>query len=140
MTANVIAAAPLLVSVFSIGQARKASLVPSVEWRVPSRLVSALSGPKVTEAPQDLERLLLCFEQGRGVGPHPTQGVGPLGARRAQRVQPEGRRIEKDALALDLLDHRSFGEDVFERLTLRQAARVEVEASQFGERMIVVTD
>src|SRR6267142_2764104 len=103
-------AAPVLL----VGQARKVSLVPSVESRVPSSVVSAPSGAKVTEASEDLQRLLLCFEQGGGVGPHAAQSVGPLGAWGAHRVESKRGRIEKDALVLDLLDDRPLGEHVFQ--------------------------
>src|SRR5690348_2480166 len=95
------------------GQARYASLVPSEEVRKPL-LACAPSGAKVTEPAEDLERLLLGLEQSGGVSADPAECVGPLGARRALGMEPESRRVEEDSLALDLLDHRSFGEDVFE--------------------------
>src|SRR5579859_2110460 len=76
------------------GHARKAIRVPSREPTVPAAV--AVSATEMAKAAQDLQRLLLRFEQGRRIGADSVQRVGPFGARRALRVQPEGRRVEQD--------------------------------------------
>src|SRR2546430_11909130 len=103
-------------------------------------VVCAVSGAKVTESAEDLERFLLRFEKGRCVRPDTAQRVGPLGAGWALGMQPEGGWVEKDALALDLLDYRPFGEHVLERLVTGKSSAVEVETAQLGERVILVAD
>src|SRR5207244_10782089 len=95
------------------GHTRYASLVPSAELRWFS-VARALSGAKMAEPSQNLQCLLLGLEQGGRVCPDPTQRVGPLGAGRTLRVQPKRRGIEKDALALDLFDHRALRQHVLE--------------------------
>src|SRR4029077_6100854 len=113
------------------GHARYARVVPSAEANEPWA-VSALSRAKVAETSQDLQRLLLRFEQGRRVRADPAKRVCPLGTRWALRVQTEGRRIEEDALAFDLLDHRPFRQHVLEGLTVLQPPGSEVEEAEHG--------
>src|SRR4051812_36637921 len=81
---------------FAIGssQARKASLVPSAELMEPCA-ATALSGAKVPEPSQDLERLLFRFEQRGRIGAHPAQRVRPLWTGWAHRVEPESWWIEE---------------------------------------------
>jgi hypothetical protein len=92
----------------------------------------------MAETSQDLERFLLGFHQRRGIGAYAAQGVGPFGTRRALRVESKRRRVEKDALPLDLFDHGPFGEHVLERLAPRQPARFELQMTQLGQRMVLV--
>ena len=91
--------------------------------------MAAASLAKMAEAPQQLQRCLLGFEQGRRVGADPVQGVSPFRARRTLRMEPKRRRIEEDALAFHLFDHRSLGEHVLERDVIRQEAADEIEAA-----------
>src|SRR5712692_3905896 len=113
----------------ALGQPRYEILVPSADSIVPSR-ARAPSAGKVAEASQDLERFLFSLQQRRG--------VGPFGARRTLRVKPKRRRVEKDALALDLLDHRPFRQHFLQRLAAREAATVEFQPAQLGQRMVLV--
>src|SRR5713226_7517625 len=93
-------------SASAFGHARYDSLVPSADAIVPSRARVPSAG-KVAKTFQDLERFLFSLEQRRRVGPDAEQGISPFGARRTLRVKPKRWRIEKDALALNLLDHRA---------------------------------
>src|SRR5438132_1514811 len=99
------------------GHDRYASLVPSAELMNPLLATSAPSGAKVSEPTQNLERLLLGFEQRRRVRADAAQRVSPLRAGRALGMEAKCRWIKEDPLAFDLLDHRPLGQDVFERLT-----------------------
>src|SRR5450759_2084833 len=119
------------------GQARYASFVPSAD-SIEVAPVTTPSGTKVPEAPKNLERLLLCLEQRRGIGADAAKRVGPFGAGRALRMKSKCRWIEEDALALDLLDHRSFGKHVLERLARRQTACLKLQPPELGERVILV--
>src|SRR5690348_838247 len=103
-------------------------------------VATAPSGAKVAEASQDLERLLLRLEEGGRVGADAAERVGPLGARRAHRVEAKCRRVEEDALALHLFDDGALGEHVLERVTAGQPAEAKVEAAQLRERMVLVED
>ena len=84
------------------------------------------------------QRFLLGFQQAWRVGPDAVERIRPLGRGRALRMEAECGRIEEDAFAGDLFDHRTFGQHVLERITCRKAALHELEASQLGERMILV--
>src|SRR5438477_279617 len=103
-------------------------------------VTTPVSAAKVPESTQDLQRFLLGLEQRRRIGADAAQRIRPLGAGRALGVQPEGRRIEEDALALDLLDYGSLRQHVLERLSAGQSPRLEVEAPQLGQRVIFVSD
>src|SRR5207237_6458111 len=103
-------------------------------------VTTPVSAAKVPESTQDLQRFLLGLEQRRRMGADAAQRIRPLGAGRALGVQPEGRRIEEDALALDLLDYGSLRQHVLERLSAGQSPRLEVEAPQLGQRVIFVSD
>src|SRR5438034_119741 len=92
----------------------------------------------MAESPQDLERLLLGFHQTRRVCANAVERVRPLGAGWALGVEPERGRVEKDSLALDLLDDRALGEHVLEAETVGQPATHEVEAAQLRKRMVFV--
>src|SRR5438045_4268564 len=121
------------------GHARKASRVPSAELKKPC-VASAPSGGKVPETSQDLERFLFRLEQRRRIGSNSAKRVGPLGAGRTHRVQPERGRVEEDALAFDLLDHRSLGKHFLQGVAAGQSTGIEVEASQLQERVVFVED
>src|ERR1700682_725903 len=82
------------------------------------------SAAKVPESSQDLEGLLLGFEQGRRVGPNAAESVRPLRTGRALGMEPERRWVKEDPLPLYLLDHWSLGQYFFERLTARQPPRL----------------
>src|SRR5712692_496102 len=101
---------------------------------------AVVSAGKMPKASQDLEGLLLGLHQSRRVSTNATQRVRPLGAGWALGMKPEGRWIEKDALALHLLDHRPLREHIFERLAAGQTARFELEAAQLGQRVILIFD
>src|SRR5450759_550451 len=105
-TAKVIAAP-------TCGHARSAILPPSADSTNPSA-ATALSGAKVPEASEDLERFLLGLQQRWRVRSDAAEGIRPLGARRALRVKAEGRRVEEDAFPLHLLDHRAFRQHVLQ--------------------------
>src|SRR5205823_8598082 len=109
----------------------------SAERRVPS-VATAASAAKVAKPPQNLERLLFRLEECRCVGADAAQRVRPLGAGWAHRMESEGRRIEEDPLALDLLDHGPFGEHVLGRLSAGQATETEVEVTYVRERVVFV--
>src|SRR5437868_9032275 len=109
-----------------LGHPRYASLMPSADLTTPL-VAGALSAVKVAETSKDLQRFLLRFEEGGGVGADAAQRVRPLGAWGAHRMEPEGGRIEQDPLALDLFDHRALGKDLFERVAVGQPPRLEVE-------------
>src|SRR6266852_402961 len=104
-------------SASALGHARYESLVPSADAMVPSRARVPSAG-KVPEASQDFERFLFSLEQRRRIGTDAEQRIGPLGARRTLRMQPESRRIEEDALALNFLDHGAFRKDLLKRLAV----------------------
>src|SRR5260370_27770999 len=99
---------------------------------------AAVSGAKVAESAEDLERLLLRFEQGRRVSADPAQRIRPFRAGWALGVQPESGWVKENALALDLLDHWSLGEHVVVRLASGWAHPCDIEVCQRGERVVIV--
>src|SRR5260370_14620188 len=119
------------------GQALYASLVPSGELMNPLA-AAAVSGAKVAESAEDLERLLLRFEQGRRVSADPAQRIRPFRAAWALGVQPESGSVKENALALHLLNHWSLGEHVLERLAAGKAPTFEIDVSQLSERVVIV--
>src|SRR5205085_6735115 len=110
--------------------------MPSTELTSPSVAIASVA--KMAESPQDLERLLLGFHQGRRVCANAVQRVCPYRAGRALGMEPEGGRVKEDALALDLLDDRTLGEHILEAQPAGEPAPHEVEAPQLRKRMILV--
>src|SRR5689334_21492284 len=100
--------------------------------------VETASVGKVAESTQDLERLLLGFHQGRRIRPNAVKRVRPLRAGWALGVEPEGRWVQEDPFAFDLLDYRAFGEHILEAQPIRQPAAYEVQAAQLGKRVILI--
>ncbi len=47
-------------------------------------------------------------------------------------------RVEQNALALDLLDHRPLGENLLQRLAIRQPAMIEFQPAQLCERVVLI--
>src|SRR5712692_4711293 len=92
------------------------------------------------EASEYFQRLLLSLHQGRCVSTDTAQRIRPLRAGWTLRVKPEGRRIEKDPLSVDLLDHWPLCQDVLEGLPAGQPPRLEFETSEFGQRVIFISD
>src|ERR1700730_4843647 len=104
---------------------------------VPSRARVPSAG-KVTETSQDLERFLFGFQQRRRISTNAEQRVRPLRTGRTLRMEAERGGVKKDALALYLLDHWALGQDLFERLSARQAPVVELQPAQLRQRVILV--
>src|SRR5258706_8889240 len=100
----------------------------------------AVSGTKVAQTSEDLQRFLFSLHQGGGVRADAAERVGPFGAGGALRVEAERRWVEEDALALDLFDHGSLGEHVLEGLATRQAACVELEPAELRKWVVLVFD
>src|SRR5215510_1603461 len=88
---------------------------------------------------EDLECLLLSFEECRRVSTQAAQCVPPLGRPRgSMAVQAVGGRIEEDGLTIDLLDHSSPGEQLFQGVARQQAAMAKLEIPELAQRVVLV--
>src|SRR6266851_20025 len=107
---------------------------PSSVWRAtPSRV-------ELAEASINAHRLCLRFEEGGGEIPDALEAEAPHAGLVAAEVgvRAVGRRVERDWLALHLLDHRSCGEHVLDRHAGRQPALADLEVAELGDRVLLV--
>ena len=110
---------------------------PALEVNTPSA-VRVVSAAKMTEAAQHLERFLFRLHEGWRIRPDSAECITPLRAGRTLGVKAEGRWIEEDALAFDLLDHGSLGKNILERKPGGETALHELEAAELRERVVAV--
>src|ERR1700730_6926006 len=114
--------------------------------RSPSREVSEAcrtlaSAAKVPHRSQYLQRLAFRLEQRRSVRPQTAERITPLcRSGGSVGVQPVSRRVEHDRLALDFLDHGAPREHLLQRVSRGQASAPELEATQLGKRIVVVSE
>lgn len=101
--------------------------------------MSSASAAEASHCAKDLERLLLSLQQRRSVCPEPAEGIPPLsGPGRGVQVEAVRWRIEEDGLAVDLLDHSTPCQHLFERVARRETPMPELQVSQLCQRVVLI--
>src|SRR5437588_5074525 len=93
---------------------------------------------EMAQAPEDLERFLLGFEEAWRVGAQPVQRVAPAVGCFGPRMNAVAGRIELDRLPGHLFDQRSLCEMVFERLAGREQPVSEFKEPELEERVLLI--
>src|SRR6202035_5916033 len=103
-------------------------------WRSPPAWV------ELSEAAINAHRLRLRLEEGGGEIADALETEAPHAGLVAAEVGvgAVSRRVERDRLALHLLDHRAGGEHVLDRHARRQPALADLEAAELGDRVLLV--